>query len=194
MATNDYKEILAKEFAEFGQLILRRQQVEFEIAQKHQFIRAALNMLPDEDRATFEAKLSQLAGESLGLTDAIRKALQSNPKKAHTATDVRNTLKEMKFDFSRYTSNELASIHSVLKRLKPEEVETTDIDGVMAWRWVGPIVRPGMISKAFDDLLQKMWETGIQQGGGAVPTLGSMINPADASNLRPKRGKGPSEK
>lgn len=178
MVTNDYKQIFVKEFAEYGELLLRRQQIEFEIAQKHQFLRATLNMLPEEDRAAFEAQFSQLAGEALGLTDAIRKALQSNHKKAYTATEVRNKLREFKFDFSRYKSNELASVHSVLKRLKPEEVDVTEIDGVMAWRWVGPIPNPATLNdmaKSFDSLRVALANSPLK--ALSIPAIDMPANP-----------------
>jgi hypothetical protein len=61
--------------------------------------------------------------------------LQASPKKFHTATEVRDELRKLKFDFSQYTANPLSSIHAALKRFKPEEAEVTKTEGVMAWRW-----------------------------------------------------------
>jgi hypothetical protein len=139
MAPIDYKTLLEQAFAEYGAMVLDRQALDLNIAKKKQFIKATMNMLPDEDRAALEEALDKLSGESLGLTDAIRKVLQNEPKKSFTATDVRDKLKKSSFDFSSYKTNPLASIHAVLKRLKPEEVETTEIDGVAAWRWVGEV-------------------------------------------------------
>jgi hypothetical protein len=133
----DYKTILEQAFVEYGAMVLQRQELDLELAKKTQFIRATMNMLPDSDKAVFETALSNLGGPSLGLTDAIRKALQTEPNKPFTASHVRDKLKLSNFDFNSYKTNPLASIHAVLKRLKPEEVETTDIDGVTAWRWVG---------------------------------------------------------
>lgn len=137
MTPIDYKSILQQAFAEFGEMIGQRQELDFEIAKKKQFIRATVNMLADEDKATYYEAIERLSGTALGLTDAIRKVLQREPKKSFTATDVRDKLKKANFDFSSYKTNPLASIHAVLKRLKAEEVEETDNDGVAAWRWVG---------------------------------------------------------
>jgi hypothetical protein len=133
----DYKSILEQALAEYTLMVSQRQELDLELAKKTQFIRATMNMLPDSEKTEFETALSNLGGPSLGLTDAIRKALQTEPNKPFTATQVRDKLKLSNFDFSSYKTNPLASIHAVLKRLKPEEVETTDIDGVNAWRWVG---------------------------------------------------------
>jgi hypothetical protein len=135
----DYKSLLEQAFAEYAEMILSRQALDLDIAKKKQFIKATMNMLPDEDRAALDAAVEKIPGEPLGLTDAIRQVLQQQYKKPFTATDVRDKLKHANFDFSSYKTNPLASIHAVLKRLKPEEVEATDIDGVAAWRWVGEI-------------------------------------------------------
>jgi hypothetical protein len=43
------------------------------------------------------------------------------------------------FDFSSYKSSPLASISTTLKRFKPEDVETAEIDGVAAYRWIGKV-------------------------------------------------------
>jgi hypothetical protein len=137
MAPIDYEALLTQAFSEYGEMLENRQALDLEIAKKRQFIKATMNMLPDDAREAFNAVLENYGGE-LGLTDAIRKVLQTEPKKSFTATEVRDKLKKSGFDFSSYKANPLASIHAVLKRLKPEEVESTDIDGVAAWRWVGP--------------------------------------------------------
>lgn len=139
MTPIDYKALLQQALSDYGKLLADRQELDLELAKKKQFIRATMNMLPDEDREEFNVAFEVLMGDSLGLTDAIRRVLQSDPKKPFTATEVRDRLKNAKFDFSSYKTNPLASIHAVLKRLKPEEVEATEIDGVAAWRWVGEV-------------------------------------------------------
>jgi len=139
MAPIDYAEIVVQALDEYTEIVRDRQLLDFELAKKRQFIKATLNMLPEDERECFESIFESIGGGELGLTDAIRKILQASPKKSFTATDVRNELKKSGFNFSSYTANPLASIHAVLRRLKPEEAEVTDIDGVAAWRWVGDI-------------------------------------------------------
>jgi hypothetical protein len=137
----DYNAILTQAFEDYGTLLQHREDIDLELAKKKQFIRATMNMLSDKEREAFNNDafnmILEMGTGELGLTDAIRKVLQAQPRKSFTATEVRDKLKEAKFDFSSYKANPLASIHAVLKRLKPEEVEFTDLDGVAAWRWVG---------------------------------------------------------
>jgi hypothetical protein len=132
---NDYyKQILTKEIVELSHILAERQDLDLKVAQKEQLIRATLNFLPDAERFAFESTLSEYLRPQLGLSDSIRSVLKSAPKKWHTASEVREALVKSGFDFSGYTTNPLASVHAALKRLKADEAEMTEIDGVMAWR------------------------------------------------------------
>jgi hypothetical protein len=74
-------------------------------------------------------------GNEIGLTDAIRLVLRSQPHYSRSATDVRDALKYVPFKTDKYT-NVLASIHTVLKRLhKNEEVKTEEKDGKTCYKW-----------------------------------------------------------
>ena len=52
-----------------------------------------------------------------------------------TAVQVREALLAASFDFSKYTSNPLSSIHTTLKRLVPEEVQTEARGEGPVYRW-----------------------------------------------------------
>jgi hypothetical protein len=134
MAETNYIDVLEKELAGYEEARRKRSEADLEIARRLQLIRATLNMLPETERLKYERRFAGAVFADLGLTDAIREVLQAN-RKWMTARDVRDSLKIRGFDFSQYKSNELASVHSVLKRLK--EVETTNLDNVMAWKWKG---------------------------------------------------------
>jgi hypothetical protein len=67
----------------------------------------AAQALPDLEAALFPPPK---------LTDSIRSVLKSSLQPL-TAGDVRRELEIMGFDFSKYTSNPLSSIHTILKRL-----------------------------------------------------------------------------
>jgi hypothetical protein len=136
MIAVDYNVLLDKSFDEFASLIKQREDLDLKVAKLHQFIRATANMLPDEDRVVFIAKVDQLAGDAVGLTDAVRNTLKAAPSKWFAATTVRDQLLASGFNFHGYTSNPLASIHAVLKRLKSSEAETTTIEGVAVYRWI----------------------------------------------------------
>jgi hypothetical protein len=138
MNNADYKALAEREFLELGHLVQQREDLELSISKKIQFIRAIVNMLPDDERVSFDQRIEIIGAEREGLTDAVKGALQATPGQWHTATQVRDKLKGSNFDFSRYTANPLASIHAVLKRLKPPDFENTNLDGVMAWRFGKP--------------------------------------------------------
>ena len=137
MTSNDYHTILMDAFNRLGNLARQRDELEAEISKLRQFIRATMNMLPDDQRQQFDSYIDQLnAQESApgSLTDAVRTILQSD----HiwmTSAMVRDRLLARGFDFSRYTSNPLASVSTTLKRLDKKEVESTSIEGVRAYRW-----------------------------------------------------------
>jgi hypothetical protein len=137
--TMDYRTLLEEKFIELGEKLAARDGLDLEIAKLHQFVRATLRMLPDQEQDAFERRLDQYEFRSVGLTDAVRNALRSAPEDAWTTGPaLRQRLIESGFDFTGYTSNPLASIHAIAKRFKPSEVKTQIIDGVRAFRWVGP--------------------------------------------------------
>jgi hypothetical protein len=136
MATNDYKSILTQALIEYGELDNRKHQITVEMERKFQFILATLNLLDEEDKAEFADVIRIVRGQAEGLSAAVRRVLTKAPGKWHTATSMRDELVESGFDFTGYTSNPLASVHAVMKRLKPEEFAMGSVDGVMAWRWV----------------------------------------------------------
>ena len=155
MTEIDYKAILSQALDEFAQLLRDRRDTDWRLAQKEQFIRATVNMLPDEDKQAWVLVLDELSHEPATLSEAIRDVLQRSTKKTLTAAEVRDALKKNGFDFSSYTTNPLSSVHAALKRMKPEEVEMETIDGVMAWRWIGPkrvipVPVPPEIAKIFE--------------------------------------------
>jgi len=135
----DFKQLLQAKFFELGEKIKARDALDLEIAKLHQFVRATLRMLPEKDQDEFERYLDNLDVRSVGLTEAIKRALQSAPKDAWiSGPALRSRLLESGFDFSEYTSNPLASIYSVAKRFKPDEVQTQIVEGVRSFRWIGP--------------------------------------------------------
>jgi len=135
MTAIDYNALLKQAFEEYKELVRERTDIDWKVAQKEQFIIATINMLPDDKKSNWVVLFDALSGEPVTLSDAIRSVLQASPKKFHTATEVRDALRKLKFDFTQYTTNPLSSIHAALKRLKPEEAEVTKTEGVMAWRW-----------------------------------------------------------
>ena len=134
----DYRQLVKDSVSKRGELIRERDELEMQIAKLNQLIRAGLNMLPDDERDNLEKNIELIDGRNIGLTEAVRQALLHAPPGAWIpGTDLRKMLIEAGFDFSEYKSNPLASIYSVAKRFKPQEVETSVIDGVRVFRWKG---------------------------------------------------------
>jgi hypothetical protein len=134
----DYRAILNDAFTKLGLAIQQRDAAEIEIAKQKQFIVATLNMISDEERQHFRGRLEEACRQddarTAGLTDAIRRVLETSGRKWRTVAEVRSLLIASGFDFSGYASNPLASISTTLRRMPPDEVETTKIETVTAYR------------------------------------------------------------
>ena len=103
MTTDDYRRALATAIREYETLGQQRQDVDKRLAEVAQTI----------------GTLSRLCGlvptVPLGLTDACRLVVRGAGVPV-TPTDVRQRLQSIGFDLSKY-SNDLAAIHTILKRL-----------------------------------------------------------------------------
>jgi hypothetical protein len=140
---DEYLKIFTEHLAKLGTLTTQRQDIEREIEKVTQMLSACYNMLSEDQQRTwsdtFTLAIEFQKREEMGLTEAIRNILQSNPRQWFTPIQIRDRLQELGFDFSGYTSNPLSSVHSVLKRFKPEEVRTSD--GIEGRRYQGIIMR-----------------------------------------------------
>jgi hypothetical protein len=139
MASNEYNSVLDAALLKLTELIKQQEDTEIEISKTRQFIYATLNMLSDDDRSAFWHNLRQhnATQESMAdnLSDAVREVLSTSPKVWFTVTEVRDALRTTAFDFSKYTSNPLASISTTLRRMVPKEVDMATPEGVSAFRW-----------------------------------------------------------
>jgi hypothetical protein len=140
MTTDNYKAILSAAIDTFRELSRQRTALDAEMSKLWQFIWATTNMLSDQDRNQCLPMITELAKEyevvNQGLTEAIRGVLEKAPTEWFSVVKVRDKLNALGFDFSQYTSNEMASISTVLKRLTPREVETKIADGLSVYRWI----------------------------------------------------------
>jgi hypothetical protein len=135
----DYKAVLNDTMVKMVASRREIERLEIEATKLRQFFMATVNMLPDDEKQKFMTDMRDATEgvkiRDASLKDAIYNVLVQASPKFLTATDVRDRLHLSEFDFSEYTSNELASISTTLRRFKPEEVETTSIAGVAAFRW-----------------------------------------------------------
>jgi hypothetical protein len=140
MSDTGYKAILDEALANFTAKLRQESELEVEIAKLKQFIHAAVNMLPDDERAFYIAKIHELDYDeekrTVGLKEAIIRIVSSHPTKALTATQVRDRLLESNFDFTNYMANPLASVSTTLKRMVNREVQAMSVEDVAAYRWI----------------------------------------------------------
>jgi hypothetical protein len=137
-----FKQILTNAIANMTALVSHRENLDIQILKLRELIHATANMLMDDKERNkilevLNAAIRHDGFRDASLVDAIRGVLQETRGKFLTVSDVRDRLKIYGFDFSEYASNPLASISTTLRRFKPEEVETTSIEGVAAYRWKG---------------------------------------------------------
>ena len=160
MMDSDYTQLLIAKFAEFGELLKARQHLDVQISKLKQFIFATINMLPDEERAKFRKQINDLSAtvdaQAAGLTDSIRRILDTAYPKHLTVSVVRDRLEDAGFDFTGYTSNPLATIGTILRRMVPKEAEVTENDGVSAYR--------RKQQRALPDRLKPRWERAASFG------------------------------
>jgi hypothetical protein len=141
MDTTNYLAAAIDALNKFEELQRKRDAIEAEALKLEQLVLATANMLPDEQKDLLLRRMEIIQALTQlregGLTDAIRAILQTAPDWL-TVTNVRDRLVSAGFDFSSYSTNPLASISTTLRRMKPEEVENTAVDGVAAYRWKQP--------------------------------------------------------
>jgi hypothetical protein len=133
-------EILKSAIAKMTALAATRDSIEVELIKLRELVQATANMLSDEKTKDHYRQILNDALEHSGvrdgsLVDAVRKVLQEARGHFLTVSQVRDRLRTRGFDFSKYKSNELASISTTLRRFKPEEVEITNTGGVSHYRY-----------------------------------------------------------
>ncbi len=138
MNETDYNAAITETLAKLGAISKQIEGLEIEAAKLRQFFAATLNMLPDDQRADYLSAFRDIAATAAARETSLKKAihhalLDAYPKYL-TATTVRDRLHASGFDFTDYASNPLASVSTTLRRFKPQEVESTQIEGVTAYR------------------------------------------------------------
>ncbi len=141
----DYRAVLGDTLRKMATVRKEMERLDIEVAKLRQFFFATLNMLPENQKAEYMSVFRQV-NESLtiseaGLKDAIYTVLRQAFPEYLIVAEVRDRLLSGGFNFDEYTANPLASVSTTLRRMKPDEVETTTIEGVTAYRSKRPIKR-----------------------------------------------------
>ncbi len=164
-----YGDIFQEHVKRYGELADQQQRTQTEMANVLEMLKASFGMMSDEERTTFlsafETVLELAVKNDVGLTEAVRNLLESNPSEWLNAIQVRDRLVASGFDFSAYSSNPLASVHTVLKRFKRTDVKMrkgkSPIKEFKEYRWIRPaapkqkVDYPMMNPNAFTERLKE---------------------------------------
>jgi len=117
----DYGSLLDQLVAEYDRCLRRRQEAERELARLKDLIRSTVQLLPAEEQTRGEHLLDRIDEQPVGLTAMIRLALAEGGWQS--PAEIRDFLMQCGL-FASYRSNPLASIHTTLRRMVPDTLET----------------------------------------------------------------------
>jgi hypothetical protein len=118
----DYLNLLEVLLREHDSWRAHRDDADRKLTQLADMIRSTVQMLPPEQQAKGEQFLERLDKRPLGLTGCLRLILANG--EWWKPVELRDELARMGFWFEPYKSNPLASIHTTLRRMVPDTVET----------------------------------------------------------------------
>jgi hypothetical protein len=128
MTESEYEQLIKKSLQRFRDLYEKREEIDVELVKLRQFMYATVNMVPDKEKAQWEADIDaavqKATASAASLADSVRKIYQERPNYGYTVGGVREALLEAGFDFSSYKSNPLSSISTTLRRM----VETGELE------------------------------------------------------------------
>jgi hypothetical protein len=134
----DYVKLLRELVKEREDWIHKRDDAMRELSRLSELIRSTIKMLPVEQRSRCDALLKRIENRPLGLTIAIRLCFTAGrdrtSKEWLMPVEIREYLKRGGFNFENYKANPLASIHTTLKRMVPQEVECKIVNGQKHYR------------------------------------------------------------
>jgi|SRR5215469_3672270 len=132
---SEYQQIANNHLAKIRELQDEKSRIENEIRKTNELVKAVINMMPDAEKAHYFNELDKYFTQQVGLTQAVREVLQG-ANGFLAAPQIKIILEARGYDFSKYTSNPLISIHSILKRFKRSEVDKgLWPDGTPSYRW-----------------------------------------------------------
>ena len=146
MSREDYKRSLELAKVELGQLRTEKGKITSRLTEIERHIEAAeeaiqsLARLCDQQvtKGLLSGNPIPLAGQSGKLNDAVRLALQTSSE-ALSPIQVRERLTQLGYDSSGYSTDFLATLHTVLKRLHTihHEVRTVTLPGgKTGYKWI----------------------------------------------------------
>jgi hypothetical protein len=132
---NEYQQIVVEHVEKLRRLRDEQARIEQQIKSVRDLLKAALNLMPEEEKGPFMQEMGTVVFERVGLTQAIRNLMQGRDSFL-TPPEIKDMLEINGYDFSEYKSNPLSSIHSILKRFKRSEMEVRHwATGTPSYRW-----------------------------------------------------------
>src|ERR1035438_6007069 len=127
---NKYRRQLNEAWADLQLFEHVQRRLESRIDDLRNLIRATANLLPDEERK-HELLLLDFFKHPTNVTEAVRLALYLAKLKGERLTplQIRELAESRGFNFSEYT-NPMASIHTILRRMREADPPTVDLDDV----------------------------------------------------------------
>jgi hypothetical protein len=131
----DYVQLLRELMKDRESWARKRDDADREFSRLSDLIRSTVKMLSPEERDQCVGDLIEHFDHvySPGLTNLVRGAFGSG-KEWLTPTQIRAYLGSIGFNFEKYKANPMASIHTTLRRMVPNEVECKIVDGQKLYR------------------------------------------------------------
>lgn len=131
----DYVRLLRELMKERESWARKRDEADREFSRLSELIRSTVKMLSPEQRSESVGDLIEHFDQvySPGLTNLVRGAFGSG-KEWLTPTQIRDYLNSIGFNFEKYKANPMASIHTTLRRMVPNEVECKTLNGQKLYR------------------------------------------------------------
>jgi hypothetical protein len=131
----DYVKLLRDLMKERECWARKRDDADREFSRLSELIRSTVKMLSPEERSQCVGDLIEHFDQvySPGLTNLVRGAFGSG-KEWLTPIQIRDYLSSIGFNFEKYKANPMASIHTTLRRMVPNEVECKTLDGQKLYR------------------------------------------------------------
>jgi hypothetical protein len=131
-----YHRQLLEAWTDLHQMEALQRKITERVDKLRELIRATAYMLPSKDERQFELTLLDFFKHPTNITEAVRLALYIGRFKAVRLTpiQIREAAESRGFGFSEY-SNPMASIHTILRRMReanPPEVDFDEDDGTYA--------------------------------------------------------------
>lgn len=120
-------------------LLREQQRASQEIQDLRGLIRANANFLPEEERLR-EMTILEFLKQPTDITEAVRLAVffATIVNQKITPLEIKDAAESFGFDFSEY-SNPMASIHTILKRMREANPPQVDYDENVGGYWFGDV-------------------------------------------------------